>query len=76
MKKPIIEVVITGFLPISVSDAKVLEYMSNISTKHYKDLLGSKFAESDYVSVLENLRKAAGVVLTKNKCIMEAFNEE
>lgn len=75
-KKPIVEIKVTGFLPICPKDAEVLEYMTNIDVKHYEKLLGSKYKADDYTPVLLRIREACSLVLWKNKVIQEAAKKE
>lgn len=71
-KKPIVEIKVTGFLPICPKDAEVLEYMTNIDAKHYEKLLGSKYKADEYAPVLLRIREACNLVLRKNKAVQEA----
>lgn len=75
-KRPIVEIKITGFLPITPADAEVLEYMTNINVKHYKDMLGSKFEEKHYADVLERVKRASEIVLEKNRVVQKAARGE
>ena len=47
--EPIVEVKVTGYLPIDSKDAHILDYMTNIDCKSYKDLLGVKYEEKDII---------------------------
>jgi hypothetical protein len=71
-KKPIVEVKVTGFLPISSKDAEILEYMTNINVKLYANLLGSKYDADEYTPLLLRIRDAANLVIRKNKAVQEA----